>query len=79
MAIKGMRYLKYRVSVLSFPSPQQLSDTGFLYYKGAVLRETTNETCCSIFSVQLGLRLRTIRGVMKEKPMKFIFQSEPYI
>jgi hypothetical protein len=52
MAIKGMIYLKYRVSVLSFPSAQQLSlnvaaDAGLLYCRGAVLRETTNQTLCS--------------------------------
>lgn len=68
MAIKGMRYLKYSVSVLSFPSAQQLSlnvaaDAGCLHYKGAVVRETTCETLCSIFAVHLELRLRMIRGL----------------
>jgi hypothetical protein len=62
MAIKGMRYLKYRVSVLSFPSAQQLSlnvaaDAGFLHYKGVVVREMTYGTLCSIFAVCLELRL----------------------
>lgn len=63
-----MRYLKYRVSVLSFPLAQQLSlnvaaAAGCLQYKGAVVRETTYETLCSIFAVRLLLRLRMIRGL----------------
>jgi hypothetical protein len=68
MAIKGMRYLRYRVSVLSFPSAQQLSlnvaaDAGSLHYKAAVVRETTNETLCDIYAVHLELRLRMIRSL----------------
>jgi len=68
MAIKGMRYLQYRVFVLSFPSAQQLSlnvaaDAGYLHCKGAVVRETTCETLSSVFAVHLELRLRMIRGL----------------
>lgn len=53
MAIKGLRYLQYRVFVLSFPSAQQLSlndavDAGFLHYKSSVVRETTYETLRSV-------------------------------
>jgi hypothetical protein len=68
MAVKGMRYLKYRVSVLSFPSAQQLSlnvaaYAGCVHYKVAVVRETTYETLCSILTVRLELRLRMFRGL----------------
>jgi hypothetical protein len=46
-------HLNYRMALLSFPSAQQLSldilaDAGFLHYEGAVLRETTNKTLCSM-------------------------------